>query len=163
MIRDVTIQRWATWSEDLSKQRNLRPYILTSLRDPDPRRKSTGPATEAFHRIGLDRQCILSAEPITRLDVDHLIPWSLFPRHDYTNLVPSERVVNQHVKKDRIPVLTDGLEERLRGHLDALQAAGDPWLATQPRYGGTNAVLDGIQATLEDLASITGRPRYVPA
>ncbi|OYU34826.1 MAG: methyltransferase type 11 [Novosphingobium sp. PASSN1] len=37
------------------------------------------------------------------LDIDHCLPWTLWPCSDLWNLLPSDRRVNQHQKRDRIP------------------------------------------------------------
>ncbi len=47
------------------------------------------------------------------LDVDHCLPWSLWPCGDLWNLMPASRAVNQREKRDRLP------------SAEALQAAGD--------------------------------------
>ncbi|MBU8546126.1 MULTISPECIES: methyltransferase domain-containing protein [Roseomonadaceae] len=43
---------------------------------------------------------LLNAE---RLDIDHCMPWSAWPCSDLWNLLPADRRVNQHLKRDRLP------------------------------------------------------------
>ncbi|MGG5819356.1 methyltransferase domain-containing protein [Falsiroseomonas sp. HW251] len=38
-----------------------------------------------------------------RLDIDHCMPWSAWPCSDLWNLLPADRRVNQHLKRDRLP------------------------------------------------------------
>ena len=37
------------------------------------------------------------------LDIDHCLPWAAWPCGDLWNLLPSDRQVNQHLKRDRLP------------------------------------------------------------
>jgi SAM-dependent methyltransferase len=39
----------------------------------------------------------------SNLDIDHCIPWSAWPCGDLWNLMPADRRVNQHQKRDRLP------------------------------------------------------------
>ena len=56
---------------------------------------------------------MLSVPARSRLDVDHCLPWSAWPCGDLWNLVPADRRVNLHGKRDRLPSAA------------ALEAAGD--------------------------------------
>lgn len=37
------------------------------------------------------------------IDIDHCFPWSAWPCDDLWNLLPSNRVINQHKKRDKLP------------------------------------------------------------
>jgi hypothetical protein len=63
-------------------------------------------------KIALDRiaggevlHCVWSGKRLTdkNLDIDHCVPWSIWPCSDLWNLVPADRRVNQHAKGDRLP------------------------------------------------------------
>lgn len=49
--------------------------------------------------------CVWSGVALTekRVDIDHCLPWSAWPCGDLWNLMPSDRRVNQHEKRDRLP------------------------------------------------------------
>ena len=38
-----------------------------------------------------------------RFDIDHGLPWAAWPCDDLWNLLPEDRKVNQHMKRDRLP------------------------------------------------------------
>jgi len=40
---------------------------------------------------------------VSQLDIDHCFPWAARPCVDLWNLLPAERRVNQHLKRDRLP------------------------------------------------------------
>ena len=50
-------------------------------------------------------QCCWSGKLLgeTQLDIDHCLPWAAWPCGDLWNLLPSDRRVNQHQKRDRLP------------------------------------------------------------
>lgn len=50
-------------------------------------------------------ECVWSGVALgsARLDIDHCLPWSAWPCGDLWNLLPSDRRVNQHQKRDRLP------------------------------------------------------------
>lgn len=50
-------------------------------------------------------QCCWSGKPLgeTQLDIDHCLPWAAWPCGDLWNLLPVDRRVNQHQKRDRLP------------------------------------------------------------
>ena len=50
-------------------------------------------------------ECVWSGAALgnARLDIDHCLPWSAWPCGDLWNLLPSDRRVNQHQKRDRLP------------------------------------------------------------
>lgn len=50
-------------------------------------------------------QCCWSGKALgeTQLDIDHCLPWAAWPCGDLWNLLPADRRVNQHQKRDRLP------------------------------------------------------------
>lgn len=54
---------------------------------------------------GGDVRCVWTAEPLrTRsYDVDHCLPWSVWPCGDLWNLMPAQPKINRHDKRDRLP------------------------------------------------------------
>ncbi|RKK01701.1 hypothetical protein EBE87_26930 [Pseudoroseomonas wenyumeiae] len=65
------------------------------------------------------------------LDIDHLFPWSAWPCGDLWNLLPAHRLVNQRLKRDRLPAASTlaQAEEGIRGWWqEAYLAPEDPLL-----------------------------------
>jgi len=62
-------------------------------------------AAQRIFAEGRDIYCAWSATKLrpSRLDIDHCMPWSAWPCGDLWNLLPSERRVNQHQKRERLP------------------------------------------------------------
>lgn len=54
---------------------------------------------------GSDVRCVWTAERLRsgRFDVDHCLPWSVWPCGDLWNLVPAQPSINRHGKRDRLP------------------------------------------------------------
>lgn len=50
-------------------------------------------------------QCAWTGRPLkpNTFDIDHCLPWSVWPCGDLWNLMPAHTRVNQHEKRDRLP------------------------------------------------------------
>lgn len=73
-------------------------------------------AAERIGRSGGDLACVWTGRQlsIARLDIDHCLPWSVWPCGDLWNLAPCDRRVNQHEKRDRLPSAAIFAESRER-------------------------------------------------
>ncbi|WP_198354339.1 HNH endonuclease domain-containing protein [Sphingomonas sp. MA1305] len=62
-------------------------------------------AAERLRESGYEPICVWSGSPLSMqaLDIDHCLPWSAWPCGDLWNLLPADRRVNQHQKRDRLP------------------------------------------------------------
>lgn len=62
-------------------------------------------AAQRLISVGQRIDCVWTAAKLAsaRLDIDHCLPWSALPCGDLWNLLPSDRQVNQHQKRDRLP------------------------------------------------------------
>jgi len=56
-------------------------------------------------RAGEPLHCVWSGRRLEEatLDIDHCLPWTTWPCGDLWNLLPADRRVNQHEKRDRMP------------------------------------------------------------
>jgi len=103
--------------------------------------------------------CIWSGSRLVgeRLDIDHCLPWSAWPCGDLWNLMPSDRRINQHQKRDRIP----SRDALALARVNILAWWESAWLA-DPALGGRfrreaaaalpvaeNAELEEIHAALD--------------
>ena len=54
---------------------------------------------------GLPLECVWTGRHLKAavLDIDHCLPWSAWPRADLWNLMPAHRVVNQQLKREKLP------------------------------------------------------------
>ena len=54
---------------------------------------------------GLPLECVWTGRPLkpNGFDIDHCLPWSVWPCGDLWNLMPAHTRVNQHQKRDRLP------------------------------------------------------------
>ena len=52
-----------------------------------------------------DQECVWSGRTLTQndMDIDHMLPYSVWMNNDLWNLLPAQRELNQHKKKDKIP------------------------------------------------------------
>lgn len=56
-------------------------------------------------RRGQPLECVWTGRPLkpNSFDIDHCLPWSVWPCGDLWNLMPAHTRVNQHEKRDRLP------------------------------------------------------------
>ena len=78
--------------------------------------------TTALGRLAAERlidgaglNCVWTGRALrlSTLDIDHCLPWAVWPCGDLWNLAPCDRRVNQHEKRDRLPsaaLFADALE-----------------------------------------------------
>ena len=54
---------------------------------------------------GTPLTCVWTGRPLKpqNFDIDHCMPWSVWPCSDLWNLLPAHTRVNQHEKRDRLP------------------------------------------------------------
>lgn len=91
-----------------SKQgRQLDPSILAAAMTwSDPSRDVAIARDRALALLRKDQlHCVWSGKRLTTssLDIDHCFPWSAWPCADLWNLLPADRRLNQHHKRERLP------------------------------------------------------------
>lgn len=160
----TALQRFAAWVEPAlvsewarlmqgyaaSQGRQLEPgAAAVAMTWSDPDRDTALPRARALSLLeqGQAVHCVWSGKRLSAasLDVDHCLPWSAWPCGDLWNLMPADRRVNQHGKRDRLPSA-----DALRTARDAIAAW---WQAAYLRPG--DAVLPGRFAA-EARASLPG-------
>jgi hypothetical protein len=80
--------------------------IIRTMQWADPERdvsQTRQVAITLLEKGGL--RCVWTNQPLTRttLDIDHMFPWAAWPCSDLWNLLPAHRLVNQRLKRDRLP------------------------------------------------------------
>lgn len=128
------LERFAVWVEPAliaEWSRLMRAYAMAQGRTldesrlaaamtwSDPTRDVTLPRERALELMteGVSLRCVWSGRPLDAqtLDIDHCFPWSAWPCDDLWNLLPAHPIVNQRLKRDRLP--SDSL---LRSASDAI-------------------------------------------
>ena len=115
-------QRYAVWIEPAlltewsalmlgyaqSQARSIDPQAIERcLRWTDPARVVARARTQALRLLNSDHEirCVWTDKRLTAetLDIDHCLPWAIWPCDDLWNLMPADRRVNQQMKRDRLP------------------------------------------------------------
>lgn len=126
-LRDVLIKRWA--QECIERFGATEPNLL-SLFDIWKKVPQRDNAVISAYRLLYQEKglqlCTYCNQSITKnLQIDHLFPWSIFPVNSFWNLYPVCSSCNA-AKSDRIPIITDKIENRIVKHLDlCLRITGD--------------------------------------
>ena len=80
-------------------------------------------------------ECVWTGRPLkpNSFDIDHCLPWSVWPCGDLWNLMPAHTRVNQHEKRDRLPsaAAMANARERIIGWWEAAYLDDD---ALRPRF-----------------------------
>jgi len=80
--------------------------IIASMRWSDPERDVLQVRKIALSLVGSrDIRCIWTDSLLntSTLDIDHMFPWAAWPCGDLWNLLPTDRRVNQRLKRNRLP------------------------------------------------------------
>ena len=109
-IEPVLVSEWARIMRSYA-ERDGRAIPLgqveVALQWLDPAR-DTAFARQTIQRLlaaGASVECVWTGSRLRAgsADIDHCLPWSAWPCGDLWNLLPANRRVNQHLKRDRIP------------------------------------------------------------
>ncbi len=109
-IEPMLVAEWARLSRRYAERMGVAVHpgvaeVALEWREPT---RSTAVARLAAERIdaeGRGLRCVWTGRSgsIAGLDMDHCLPWSVWPCGDLWNLAPCNRRVNQHEKRDRLP------------------------------------------------------------
>jgi SAM-dependent methyltransferase len=108
-IRDALILRWAKLCEDFARKHNpqlhlglVLPYLL--LDENIQREQNIARQLYLDHRLPDSLRCVWSDRQLNscNMDIDHVLPFSLWHNNDLWNLLPAEKNVN-NAKKAKIP------------------------------------------------------------
>ncbi|MEP0915078.1 methyltransferase domain-containing protein [Leptolyngbya sp. GB1-A1] len=121
-----------------SQGRSLNEAVIAeAIAWSDPSRDVTAARQRAIELLSLkDLFCVWSGKRLTEksLDIDHCFPWSAWACDDLWNLMPADRKVNQHQKRDRLPgaEILRSAQERVQSWWDeAYLQAPNPLLPTR--------------------------------
>lgn len=103
--QDSILFKWAEFSVNASGKRlSLENIVNDVLRSPITERDVS--ESKSFYKSILDKvgkvHCVWTGKKISKYDVDHMIPFSVWKNNDLWNLLPSQATVNNQ-KRDKIP------------------------------------------------------------
>lgn len=109
-IDPVLVAEWVRLTKDYALRMGLglaHGAVEARMAWSEPSR-NTGLARAVATRLfeaGRPLVCVWSGAGVRPegLDIDHALPWSAWPCGDLWNLMPADRRVNQHEKRDRLP------------------------------------------------------------
>lgn len=160
-IEPVLVSEWARIMRSYG-ERDGRAVRLgqaeAALEWLDPVR-DTAFAKHAVQRLlaaGTTVECVWTGSRLRAgsADIDHCLPWSAWPCGDLWNLLPANRRVNQHLKRDRLP--SAPLLEAARPRVLAWWAmawSADPVAGAKFRREAAAALPVGSGDDLEDVFS----------
>ena len=108
-IEPTLIAEWVRLIREYAKgqERALaEEKLIAAMRWSDPERDVLRVRKIAVGILGTGGlRCAWTNRPLsqTTLDIDHLFPWAAWPCSDLWNLLPVHRIVNQKLKRDRLP------------------------------------------------------------
>jgi protein-L-isoaspartate O-methyltransferase len=122
-------------------------------------------------------ECVWTGRPLkaNTFDIDHCLPWSVWPCGDLWNLMPAHTRVNQHEKRDRLPsaAAMANARNRIIGWWEAAYMKDD---ALRPRFlreaaaalplsdgAGSTAVYDALNWRRLRLWQDQQVPQWTPA
>jgi SAM-dependent methyltransferase len=102
--------------------------------------------------------CVWTGRALTdsSLDVDHCFPWAVWPCDDLWNLLPADRAVNQHKKRDKLPglELLQSAQQRIEGWWDRGYVKADNHLLSERFMAEAKATLPiakNVEPRLDDV------------
>jgi len=105
-IEALCIHEWCLFTQSIAGVDRGFVYGLITER-PDNRRPLTWERNQVEILLleGKEFVCPWTGKVLTlnNYDIDHLLPISIYPINELWNLVPADRIFNQHVKRDRMP------------------------------------------------------------
>lgn len=120
-IEPVLVAEWARLIRNYGERIGFEPpigQVEAALVWEEPIRHTAigRMAAERLFAEAVEVQCVWSGSRLglARLDIDHCLPWAAWPCGDLWNLMPSDRRVNQHQKRDRLPSANLLLDARER-------------------------------------------------
>lgn len=103
--QDSILFKWAEFSVNASRKNlSIEKVVSEVLKSPITER-DVAESKQIFNSI-LKKEgkvyCVWTGKPVTKYDVDHLIPFSVWKNNDLWNLLPSDAKTNNQ-KRDKIP------------------------------------------------------------
>jgi hypothetical protein len=103
------VSEWARLIREYAKRQGRQiaeEKMVAAMRWSDPERDVLQARSIAVSLLGSsDLRCVWSGRVLSvgTLDIDHMFPWAAWPCSDLWNLLPTDRNVNQRLKRNRLP------------------------------------------------------------
>jgi hypothetical protein len=135
--------------------------IALAMAWSDPNRDVTAARQRAIELMSSqDLFCVWTGKRLTEraLDIGHCFPWSAWACDDLWNLMPAERKVNQHQKRDRLPSaeILQSAQERIQewwdeAYLQAINPLVPIRFTSEARASLPGLLREADSLTLDDL------------
>ena len=108
-VEPIIISEWTTLIQNYAKNRNitLNHSTITSAMIWEEQSRDLSVVKERARLLMVQNElrCIWTEKKLNQddLDIDHCLPWSVWPCSNLWNLMPSQRTINQKQKKDLLP------------------------------------------------------------
>lgn len=108
-IEPTLVSEWARLIREYAKRQGqpiAEEKMVTAMRWSDPERDVLQARRIAVSLLrSRELRCVWTGRSLTALtlDIDHMFPWAAWPCSDLWNLLPTDRNVNQRLKRDRLP------------------------------------------------------------
>jgi len=99
--KSTIITKWKEKTIALNQGRKVIDELDRLLTNPFDDRDTAG-SRSIFQG---EQKCVWTGDIVSQkqMDIDHLLPYSIWVNNDFWNLLPTNRVLNQKQKKDKIP------------------------------------------------------------
>lgn len=138
-IEPMLVAEWGRLTRGYGERmgREVAPGVAEAALAWTEHARDTGLARATARRLvdaGRALECVWTGRSLgpTLLDIDHCLPWAVWPCGDLWNLVPAHPRVNRHEKRDRLPA-RDAFADARDRIVDWWRDAwlGDPALAAR--------------------------------
>jgi SAM-dependent methyltransferase len=120
-IEPMLVSEWARLTRSYAERMGLEVLpgfaeAMLEWREPARTTSIARLAAERMKGEGASLQCVWSGRILSssRYDIDHCLPWTVWPCGDLWNLAPCDMKINQHEKRDRLPSAAILAESRQR-------------------------------------------------
>ncbi len=160
-IEPAIISEWSRLMQRYaaSQGRSLEPGAIgAAMTWADPERDVRLARSEAGRLLEAGPLfCVWSGKSVapSMLDLDHCIPWSVWPCSDLWNLMPTHRTVNQHEKRARLPgmELMHAAQDRIMSWWESAYRKSSPQLHER-FHQEASSTLPGVQPSDPGLDSL---------
>lgn len=98
----TVMAKWKQKTNSLNANQEIVKDIIDKLSSDTLEIRQTAPIRKLLHK---NKECVWSGKELIgeKYDVDHLLPFSVWFNNDLWNMLPSDKALNQHKKRDKIP------------------------------------------------------------
>lgn len=100
-LEKINFYAWIRWTENILDIRHEKIVNLSSKLDEEPERIALNKFRDELLSKGEPRVCFYCGKPLSRIEVDHFVPWSFIKDNQDWNFVLACHDCNAH-KKDKL-------------------------------------------------------------